>query len=261
MIIHTLFKNAVESVTPDPESKDRFYVDGTLSPEQFTYCGDILIQQFSSWYWDGGEPDKRWSFLPSNKQFLINRNVKSIKVFDRQIYKDHIVNETQVEDEWTYTNHDNIKTINNTTNITNNNNTNDSDEEYFEIEDDDDDCTLEENTDNLSRSYDIYITYDKYYRTPRVWLFGYNYDGMPLGYKEMVDDIESDYLNKTVTYDNHPHLSLQLISIHPCKHASVMKNLMKKHNKKIDLDEYFFVFLKFISSIIPNINYDHTKDI
>ena len=258
MIIHSLFKNAVESVTPDPESKDKFYVDGTLSPEQFTHCGNMLVQQFSSWYWDGGEPDKRWSFLPENKQFLVSRNVKSIKVFDRQIYKEHIVNETQVEDEWTYTKHENIKTVTKSNTIEKKES--ESDDEYLDIEDEDD-CKIEDNIDQLSRSYDIYITYDKYYRTPRVWLFGYNYDGMPLGYKEMVDDIESDYLNKTVTYDSHPHLSLKLISIHPCKHASVMKNLMIRHNKKIDLDEYFFVFLKFISSIIPNINYDHTKDI
>lgn len=25
-----------------------------------------------------------------------------------------------------------------------------------------------------TRTYDMYITYDKYYQTPRLWLFGYN---------------------------------------------------------------------------------------
>lgn len=25
-----------------------------------------------------------------------------------------------------------------------------------------------------SRSYDLYITYDAYYRTPRFWLYGYD---------------------------------------------------------------------------------------
>lgn len=25
-----------------------------------------------------------------------------------------------------------------------------------------------------TRTYDLYITYDKYYQTPRLWLFGYN---------------------------------------------------------------------------------------
>lgn len=32
----------------------------------------------------------------------------------------------------------------------------------------------DEDTVIRSRSYDIHITYDKYYRTPRVWLFGYD---------------------------------------------------------------------------------------
>ena len=31
----------------------------------------------------------------------------------------------------------------------------------------------------FTRRYDIYLTYDKYYQTPRIWLFGYNYDNMP----------------------------------------------------------------------------------
>lgn len=25
-----------------------------------------------------------------------------------------------------------------------------------------------------TRTYDMYVTYDKYYQTPRLWLFGYN---------------------------------------------------------------------------------------
>jgi len=25
-----------------------------------------------------------------------------------------------------------------------------------------------------TRTYDLYITYDKYYQTPRLWLFGYD---------------------------------------------------------------------------------------
>lgn len=29
-----------------------------------------------------------------------------------------------------------------------------------------------------TRTYDMYITYDKYYQTPRLWLFGYNEVGI-----------------------------------------------------------------------------------
>ena len=40
----------------------------------------------------------------------------------------------------------------------------------------------EEPADNivLTRRYDLSITYDKYYQTPRLWLFGYDETGQPL---------------------------------------------------------------------------------
>ena len=31
-----------------------------------------------------------------------------------------------------------------------------------------------------TRTYDLSITYDKYYQTPRLWLTGYNEEGLPL---------------------------------------------------------------------------------
>ena len=29
-----------------------------------------------------------------------------------------------------------------------------------------------------TRTYDMYVTYDKYYQTPRLWLFGYDEVGL-----------------------------------------------------------------------------------
>lgn len=40
-----------------------------------------------------------------------------------------------------------------------------------------------------TRTYDITITYDKYYQTPRFWLFGYREDGQPLSNQEVFEDI------------------------------------------------------------------------
>lgn len=45
------------------------------------------------------------------------------------------------------------------------------------------------------------ITYDKYYQTPRVWLFGYNEEGAPLTKEEVFQDIFSDYSNKTTSIE------------------------------------------------------------
>ena len=137
------------------------------------------------------------------------------------------------------------------------------------------------------RTYDLSITYDKYYQTPRVWMVGKSEYGQPLTGKEMMEDVISDYANKTVTIENHPHVSGPHASIHPCQHGKVMKaivrNLIKDKdasegdgsggdadggdgttaatNKGPSVEMYIFIFLKFVSSIIPTINYDFTMDV
>eukprot|EP00826_Nyctotherus_ovalis_P010553 TRINITY_DN12776_c0_g1_i1.p2 TRINITY_DN12776_c0_g1~~TRINITY_DN12776_c0_g1_i1.p2 ORF type:complete len:197 (+),score=89.67 TRINITY_DN12776_c0_g1_i1:409-999(+) len=114
-----------------------------------------------------------------------------------------------------------------------------------------------------TRTYDISITYDFYYQTPRLWLFGYNEKGAPLTEKEMFEDIMSDYANKTVTLESHPHQGINCLSVHPCKHALAMKRiigLIAENGGKAEVHQAMFVFLKFISSVIPTIEYDYTVD-
>lgn len=132
------------------------------------------------------------------------------------------------------------------------------------------------------RSYNVSITYDKYYQTPRVWLSGYADDGTnrPLTGQEMMEDVISDYAHRTVTMEYHPHLTgMQHASIHPCQHGAVMKTIIKNLMKDCDNDNttssksktkdakgpsvemYLFIFLKFVSSMIPTISYDFTVDV
>lgn len=134
------------------------------------------------------------------------------------------------------------------------------------------------------RSYNVSITYDKYYQTPRVWLSGYADDGSnrPLTGEEIMEDVISDYAHRTVTMEYHPHLSaVQHASIHPCQHGAVMKTIIKNLMKETDtrrksggggggggsdddgpsVEMYLFIFLKFVSSMIPTISYDFTVDV
>mmetsp|Transcript_2066 Transcript_2066/g.2760 ORF Transcript_2066/g.2760 Transcript_2066/m.2760 type:complete len:330 (-) Transcript_2066:66-1055(-) len=114
------------------------------------------------------------------------------------------------------------------------------------------------------RSYDVSISYDKYYQTPRVWLFGYDEDGNPLEAEQMFEDCMSDYVKRTVTLESHPHTSGIYASIHPCQHGAVMKNIVRNISKKGNVpsvENYLFIFLKFVSSIIPTINYDFTMEV
>jgi len=121
----------------------------------------------------------------------------------------------------------------------------------------------------LTRTYDLSITYDKYYATPRLYLFGYDENRRPLNPEEIMQDISSDHAFRTVTVDPHPHLGLPHASIHPCRHASVMKRIVDKmeahgrtqspQGEGIHVNQYLFIFLKFVSSVIPTIEYDYTR--
>lgn len=115
-----------------------------------------------------------------------------------------------------------------------------------------------------TRTYDCSITYDKYYQTPRLWLFGYDEAGKPLKPDEVYEDVLSEYVSKTVTVDPHPLTGTPTVSIHPCKHAQVMKGVVRgwidrgitpRH------DLALFAFLKFMNGVVPTINYDFTMDI
>lgn len=79
------------------------------------------------------------------------------------------------------------------------------------------------------RSYDLYITYSTSYRVPKMYLVGFDSNSVPLTPEQMFEDIASDYRHKTVTIEKAPFLnSTTAVSIHPCKHATVMKVLMKR---------------------------------
>lgn len=114
------------------------------------------------------------------------------------------------------------------------------------------------------RKYDLSITYDYYHQTPRMWFVGYAADGRILTNNEMFEDIMSDYAKKTVTIEDHPRICQKQLSIHPCNHAKAMKRMIDtiiENGGKPKVEFSLFVFLKFISSVTPTIEYDNTVDL
>ncbi|CAB0007799.1 unnamed protein product [Nesidiocoris tenuis] len=115
-----------------------------------------------------------------------------------------------------------------------------------------------------TRTYDLLITYDKYYQTPRLWLTGYDENRKPLTVEQMYDDVSQDHAKKTVTMETHPHLpGPPMASVHPCRHAVVMKKIIEtvlEGGGELGVHKYLIVFLKFVQSVIPTIEYDYTQN-
>lgn len=114
-----------------------------------------------------------------------------------------------------------------------------------------------------TRTYDVSITYDKYYQTPRVWLTGYDESRMLLQAELVLEDVSQDHARKTVTIEDHPHLPGKHASVHPCRHGAVMKKIidvLMSRGVEPEVDKYLFLFLKFVASVIPTIEYDYTMD-
>jgi ubiquitin-like-conjugating enzyme ATG3 len=115
-----------------------------------------------------------------------------------------------------------------------------------------------------TRTYDLNITYDRYYQTPRLWLHGYDEKQKPLSIDLMYEDISQDHAKKTVTMEEHPHIpGPPMASVHPCRHAEVMKKIIQtveEGGKELAVHMYLIVFLKFVQAVIPTIEYDYTQN-
>ncbi|PWY75172.1 hypothetical protein BO70DRAFT_296153 [Aspergillus heteromorphus CBS 117.55] len=112
----------------------------------------------------------------------------------------------------------------------------DEDEEIPDMEDEDDDeeAIIREpvggGTMQPTRTYNLYITYANFYRTPRLYLSGYLSASLPLPPPLMMEDIVGDYKDKTVTLEDFPWFEggVKMATVHPCRHASVMKTLLDR---------------------------------
>ena len=122
------------------------------------------------------------------------------------------------------------------------------------------------NTVAPARTYDLHVTYDQYYRVPRLWLVGFDGLGCPLAQDCVLEDVSEDHARKTITREAHPHgAAPTAASIHPCRHAEVMSRLAERAAaggaaQALTVERYLVLFLKFIASVVPTIQYDYTME-
>ncbi|KAK4285151.1 hypothetical protein QN277_001887 [Acacia crassicarpa] len=295
--LHEAFKGTVERIT-GPRTVSAFKEKGVLSVTEFVEAGDNLVAKCPTWSWESGEPNKRKPYLPPEKQFLVTRNVPCLRRAasveeEYEAAGGEVLLDNEDNDGWLATHgkpkgkpdededlpsmesleiskKDSVKPI--SSNMGGEEEDDIPDMEEFEEADNiimTDPSTYlvaqEPDDDNIlrTRTYDVSITYDKYYQTPRVWLTGYDESRMLLQPELVLEDVSQDHARKTVTIEDHPHLPGKHASIHPCKHGAVMKKIidvLMSRGVEPEVDKYLFLFLKFMASVIPTIEYDYTMD-
>lgn len=270
--------------------ESKFKETGVLTPEEFIAAGDHLVHHCPTWQWAAGDESKAKPYLPKDKQFLITRNVPCSRRYTQMQSSEQlekVIVSDDADDGWVETHHgdqgtgieddvadmsleskeltmeEELKTMDDNV---------EDDEEAEDMEafeesgmlDDEQARVVEqpkaetvesmdkslENEIIRTRTYDLHITYDKYYQTPRLWLTGYDEKQKPLTVEQLYQDISTDYAMKTVTMETHPHLSVsKMASVHPCKHAAVMKSIIGtvvEGGGDLGVHMYIIIFLKFI---------------
>jgi len=284
-------------LTPIP-TKSQFIEKGVWTPQEFVEAGDQLVFKFPTWQWQPANGSHEVPWLPRDKQYLITRSVscrRRVKDLDTSLGTN-----VQEEDGWTIhedpspDGSDDIVALNmagaschpsiglqptenfvsaihedgseempccldslSLVSFQENDSASDPACDYF--------VRTAPGADIVrTRTYDLTITYDKYYQTPRLWLFGYDENGIPLRTHQIFEDMLTQYAKTTVTVDPHPCTGVPTASIHPCKHAEMMKKVVNSWIEKgvePRHDLTLFVLLKFISSVVPTIDYDFTTEI
>ncbi|PNS19492.1 Autophagy-related protein 3 [Sphaceloma murrayae] len=246
--IHSTLDRLRDTYAPLSTSST-FRSTGQITPEEFLLAGDFIVYKFPSWSWaDASSPDKRVAYFPPGKQYLVTRGVPCRRRLGEDFAGtggEGVVEGDAGEEGWTTAGGNEgrsegervgeVRTLGEggvlEARV-------EEEEEIPDMEDESDDEAIIRDTkggDSPLRTYTLYITYTPYYRTPRLYLSGYSSPApgsppVPLPPTAMMDDIVGDYKDKTVTLEDFPFISpvVKTASVHPCRHASVMKTLLDR---------------------------------
>ncbi|KAL3471394.1 autophagocytosis associated protein [Aspergillus californicus] len=261
-ILHSTLSTWRDRLAPISKTST-FRTSGQITPEEFVLAGDYLVYKFPSWSWaDASSPSKRVNYLPAGKQFLVTRGVPCHRRLNENFAGDAHLDDEIVrdflsggggdggddDDGWLRTGgggerHESTIRDVRTVDESGKEEAEEEEEEIPDMEDDDDEEAIirepidKSDTTQPIRTYNLYITYSNFYRTPRLYLSGYLSPSEPLQPKLMMEDIVGDYKDKTVTLEDFPWFdgNVQMATVHPCRHASVMKTLLDRADSALKL--------------------------
>ncbi|KAI9793691.1 MAG: E2-like enzyme [Peltula sp. TS41687] len=259
-ILHSTLSSWRDKLAPITHTST-FRSTGQITPEEFVLAGDYLVYKFPTWSWADASPSsKRVPYLPPGKQFLVTRGVPCHRRLDENFAGSAGQDEAMVQDGfgageggegddgWLRTGGlaaseqearvREVRTVDESGNVHKDVEEDEDEEDEIpdmEDEEDDEEAIIRDpkggsGTTAPLRTYTLYITYTPYYRTPRLYLSGYLSPSEPLPPQLMMEDIVGDYKDKTVTLEDFPFFdsAVKMASVHPCRHASVMKVLLDR---------------------------------
>ncbi|OBZ70518.1 H(+)/Cl(-) exchange transporter 5 [Grifola frondosa] len=250
--------------------ESKFKEHGRITPEEFVAAGDFLAYKFPVWTWEKGDASKARDYLPADKQYLITRGVHCLRRATALAYTDadedaerllsfgDLSSTGNEADEWVETHAGRASTHDSAANLGVIPDVEDAAEdgvahemgglslggskgpnaadipdmdEIPDMEEEDLEAGEDEATAATPSAGVIDSSEIEYYQTPRIWLIGYDENRTPLTPSQIFQDVSADHAFKTVTIEAFPHsTSLQAASVHPCKHASVMKKVIERMN-------------------------------
>lgn len=207
-----------------PSTGFTFESKGAVTPVDFINSGDAVVKADSRWRWVSDYSGSALDCLSNDKQYLLAPDIPCARMCEV---------ETEERDGWIIC------------------------EDRPEDSEDDTDglvSELDEGNNNslIYRYYDVSITYDLYYETPRIWLLGFDQFGMPLKHDDMLMDVPSVYAGRTVTVSRHPYTSRFNLTVHPCYQMEAIKRESQRNNTTNAVHAIPFA-LKIWASVLPSI--------